>query len=195
MDLVFTGTTQNSMENSQILKNLVEKVQAGQTAAFGEIYNLYFEKVYRFIFYRVSHKELAEDLAEEVFIKIHKKINSVKESQAFEGWMYQIARNTVIDYYRSKKTLVSLDDIENTLEYETNIVDSLNLQSHQKILLKFLNQLPPDQQTVIKLKFLENLDNPEIAAILKKSEGAIRVIQHRALTQLQNLAKGLEKPF
>src|ERR1700722_1235517 len=121
MDLVFTGTTQNSMENSQTLRNLVEKVQAGQSEAFGQIYNLYFEKVYRFIFYRVSHKELAEDLAEEVFLKIQKKINGVKEAQAFEGWMYQIARNTVIDYYRSKKTLVSLDEVENTLEYETNV--------------------------------------------------------------------------
>lgn len=189
---VFTFSYFESPENSHILKGLIEKAKSGQLAAFGEIYNLYFKKVYRFIYYRVGHKELAEDLAEEVFLKVHGKINSIQESGAFEGWLYRIARNLVIDHYRSKKILIALDDIENTLEYETNVVDVLNLEGQQKILLKLLKELPEDQQTIIKLKFLEDLSNTEIADIVGKTEGAIRVIQHRAIAKLQELAKGLE---
>src|SRR5439155_1094079 len=104
-------------------------------------------------------------------------------------WLYQIARNLVIDYYRQKKTVVALEDIENTLEYETNIVDVVNLDQQQKILLTLLKELGSDQQIIIKLKFFEGLENDEIAEMLNKTEGAIRVIQHRAITRLQELLK------
>jgi RNA polymerase sigma-70 factor (ECF subfamily) len=152
------------------------------------------KKIYRFIYFRVSHKEVAEDLAEEVFIKAFAGLSKLQDTRSFEGWLYQIARNQVIDYYRSKKQTVALDEIENTLEYEENIVDVVNLQQQQKIFLKLLRELAPEQQIVIKLKFLEDLENPEIAALLHKSEGAIRVIQHRAITKLKELLSHLTSP-
>ncbi|MFI5205992.1 MAG: RNA polymerase sigma factor, partial [Candidatus Paceibacterales bacterium] len=157
-----------------------------------EIYNLYFQKIYRFIYYRVGHKEMAEDLAEEVFLKAFTKIASVSENSAFLGWLYQIARNQVIDYYREKKLVVALDEIENTLEYETNVIDVVNLQQQQKVLLKLMKELMPEQQIVLKLKFFEDLENSEIAEMLHKNEGTIRVIQHRAIAKLQELIKKLE---
>lgn len=168
---------------------LFARAKKGEETAFGEIYNLFFKKIYRFIFFRVGHKEVAEDLAEEVFLKAFTKIASVNESGAFEGWLYQIARNSVIDYYRQKKLTVALEDIENTLEYETNVVDIVNLEQQQKVFLKLLKELAPEQQVVIKLKFLEDLENSEIAELLHKNEGAIRVIQHRAIIKLQELIK------
>jgi RNA polymerase sigma-70 factor (ECF subfamily) len=168
---------------------LFARAKTGEEAAFGEIYNLFFKKIYRFIFFRVGHKEVAEDLAEEVFLKAFTKIASINESSAFEGWLYQIARNLVIDYYRQKKSTVALEEIENTLEYETNVVDVVNLQKQQKIFLKLLKELGAEQQVVIKLKFFEELENSEIAELLGKNEGAIRVIQHRAIIKLQELIK------
>lgn len=170
---------------------LIAKAKLGDQAAFGELYNLYFKRIYRFIYFRVSHKEVAEDLAEEVFLKAYSKIGLVNQNSSFEGWLYQIARNSVIDYYREKKHIVALEEIENTLEYETNVVDFVNLQEQQKVFLKLLRELTMDQQVILKMKFLENLENDEIAEILGKTEGSIRVIQHRAILKLQELIKKL----
>jgi RNA polymerase sigma-70 factor (ECF subfamily) len=186
---VFSISTGNTGINADVLADLLAKAKGGSEAAFGEIYTLYFKKIYRFIFFRVGNKETAEDLSEEVFLKAYGKISSVSENKAFEGWLYQIARNLVIDYYRQKKVTASLDEIENTLEYETNVIDVVNLEQQQKIMLKLIKELAAEQQVVIKLKFFEDLDNAEIAELLHKSEGAIRVIQHRAITKLQELIK------
>ena len=180
-----------SSHKSDIGKNqfaiLANKAKTGDNGAFGEIYNIFFQKIFRFIFYRVGHKENAEDLTEEVFLKAYGKLESLSDTNSLEPWLYQIARNKVIDYYREKKTLVDLASLENTLEYESNVIDVLNLESQQKIMLRFLKQLPEDQQQVLKMKFLEDLDNEVISETLGKTEGAIRVIQHRALTNLKEL--------
>jgi RNA polymerase sigma-70 factor (ECF subfamily) len=169
------------------------QAQAGKDDALAQLYNHYFERIYRFIFYRVSHKETAEDLTEEVFVKLFRNLKTLEQPAAFEGWLFQIARNQVIDYYRSKKQTVALEEIENTLEYETNIVDIVNLKTEQMVFIKLLKELTPEQQQVIKLKFLEDIDNSVIAKIMKKTEGAIRVIQHRAIAKLKELIEGISK--
>ena len=186
---VFNFSSSNSAENKDFLLLLLARAKQGESEAFGELYNLYFKRIFKFIYYRVGHKELAEDLSEDVFVKAYTRLASVQKDASFEGWLYQIARNTVIDYYRDKKMLVALDEVENTLEYESNILNVLELQEEQKILLRHLKELEPTQQVVIKLKFLEDLENAEIAALLNKTEGAIRVIQHRALNKLKELIK------
>jgi RNA polymerase sigma-70 factor, ECF subfamily len=190
---VFSIDTPNLRDNKDTLTLLLSRAKKGEQAAFGEIYNLYFKKIYRFVFYRVGHKEVAEDLAEEVFLKAFSKLSGISNEASFESWLYQITRNMVIDYYRQKKLTLSLDEIENTLEYETNIIDIVELQGQQKILLKLIKELNAEQQIVLKLKFFEDLNNPEIAELLNKSEGAIRVIQHRAIAKLQELMKN--NPF
>ncbi len=168
------------------------KAQAGSEAALADLYNHYFERIYKFIYYRVSHKETAEDLTEDVFVKLFRNLRNLEQSAAFEGWLFQIARNQVIDYYRSKRAVVPLEEIENTLEYETNIVDLVNLQTQQTVFIKLLKELSPEQQQVIKLKFLEDIDNTAIAQLLNKSEGSIRVIQHRAIAKLKELIDAIE---
>jgi RNA polymerase sigma-70 factor (ECF subfamily) len=170
-----------------VLDELVRKASSGDETAFGQIYDLYFEKVYRFIFFRVNHKESAEDLASETFIRVWDKISEIRGPAAFNGWVYQIARNLVIDHYRARKITVDLEDLENILEYEDNLVDKTNLGFDEKLFLDALRTLSADQQVVIKLKFLEDLSNDEIANILDKPEGTIRVIQHRAITELKKL--------
>ncbi len=169
------------------LSGLIIAARQGEQAAYTELYDLFFEKIYRFIFFRVGHKEVAEDIAEDVFIKAFKSLGSLQQDKLFESWLYQIARNRIIDYYRSKKLVVPLEEVENTLEYETNVVDIVNLESQQKIFIKLLKELTPEQQSVIKMKFLEGLENDEIAAALEKNEGAVRVIQHRAIAKLKLL--------
>ena len=175
--------------NQDAMAALLANAKQGDQAALAEIYDLYFKKLYRFIFFRVGHKEIAEDLTEDLFVKAFTKLSGITDNNSFEGWLYQIARNLVIDYYRQKKLTVSIDEIENTLEYESNIIDVVDLQQQQKILLRHMKDLTAEQQIVIKLKFLEGLDNAEIAQMLHKNEGAIRVIQHRAIAKLTELIK------
>jgi RNA polymerase sigma-70 factor (ECF subfamily) len=184
---VYIFSSSNPSENTEGLPGLLAKAKKGQEAAFGELYNLYFKKIYRFIYFRVSHKEVAEDLAEDVFLKVFSKFASLSSEGSFEGWLYQIARNTVIDYYRDKKNLVNLEEVENTLIYESNIIDLLNLEADQKILLELIKQLATEQQIVLKLRFFEGLQTADISELLHKSEGAVRVIQHRAIAKLQEL--------
>ncbi len=176
-------------EHTNINPNILVLAQTGKQEAQADIYEAYYLRIYRFIFYRVSHKETAEDITEEVFIKAFNSLKKLEKLEAFEGWLFQIARNMVIDYYRKKKQLVPLDSVENTLEYDTNIVEIINLQLEQSILIKLIKELNEEQQSVIKMKFFEELDNSTIATILNKTEGAIRVIQHRAITKLQEIFK------
>jgi RNA polymerase sigma-70 factor (ECF subfamily) len=174
------------------ISGVIEKAKNGDNKAFSDLYNLYFKKIYTFIYYRVSHKETAEDLAEDVFLKAYTKIASVSKNASFEGWLYQIARNLVIDYYRQKKSDIDLKDIENTLEYESNIINEIDLNAQQKVFLTLLKELTPEHQQIIRLKFIEDLDNFAIAQILEKTEGAVRVLQHRALASLKDLVSKLK---
>lgn len=182
-----TNTSNMNSLSARDFSELIALAQAGKQEALADIYEAYFMRVYRFVYYRVSHKETAEDLTEDTFVKAFAGIKTLQTSAAFEGWLFQIARNLVIDYYRKKKQFVPLDTIENTLEYDTNVVDIINLQIEQSILIKLLKELNDEQQSVIKMKFMEDLDNSTIAKLLNKSEGAIRVIQHRAIAKLKEI--------
>jgi RNA polymerase sigma factor (sigma-70 family) len=83
-----------------------------------------------------------------------------------------------------------LEEVENVIQYEQALIDVIELEAQQRIFIELLKELGPEQQAVIKMKFFEHLDNEVIAGMLKKSEGAIRVIQHRALAKLKDLLKG-----
>lgn len=171
----------------QNLTELVQRAARGEEAAFGQIYDLYFDKVYRFVYFRVNHQETAEDLTAETFIRVWNKLRGISDLAAFNGWVYQIARNLVIDYYRTRKSTLDLQELENVLEYEDNVVAMTDLGFEQKRFFEALQKLPSDQRLVVKFKFLDELDNGEIAKILDKSEGAVRVIQHRAIAALREI--------
>jgi RNA polymerase sigma-70 factor (ECF subfamily) len=175
--------------NEEELKHSLQKAQNGDQIAFGLIYDHFAEKLYRFIYFRVGHKEVAEDVLSDTFVKSWQKINQINSPEALSGWLYQIAKHNIIDYYRLKKELVPLGEVEEFLEDEVNPVDSINANMGQKRILDVLKQLSPDQQEVIKYKFFEDMTNEEIAYVMGKTEGAVRVIQHRAILQLKELLK------
>ncbi len=181
--VALTSSAENESKN--LIADLVQKASKGDSVAFGQIYDMYFDKVYRFVYFRVNHREAAEDIVSDTFIRAWDKLSGISSPNAFSGWIFQIARNLVIDYYRSRKENVDLAILENILVYEDNIVDRANLSFQQKALLELVSRLTPQQQQVLKFKFFEDLNNPEIAVILNKTEGAIRVIQHRAIAELK----------
>jgi RNA polymerase sigma-70 factor, ECF subfamily len=171
------------------LKKSLESAQSGKPEAFAILYDFYSEKIYRFIYFRVGHKEIAEDILADTFVKAWQKISQVNSHNAIPSWLYQIAKNNVIDYYRVKKSTVAIEDVANVLEDAATPIDELSLGFDQRRILKTLESLPVEQQQVIQYKFFEDLTNQEIALIMNKTEGAIRVLQHRAITRLRELLK------
>ncbi|HYC79735.1 MAG TPA: RNA polymerase sigma factor [Candidatus Binatia bacterium] len=171
----------------QELNKAFEKAQKLDREAFGLIYDHFSEKLYKFIYFRVGHKELAEDLLSDTFVKAWTKIDSVSSTKAFTSWLYQIAKNNIIDYYRVKKVTVDLEEVVDVLEDAASPIDDANLMIEQQVVLELLEHLPEEQQQIIRYKFFEELENIEIAQIMGKSEGAVRVIQHRAIAKLKEL--------
>ncbi len=167
---------------------LVHKAKKGEARAFGRLYDIYLTPIYRFVFLRVGgQKAEAEDICHQVFLKAWQNIKDYEfQGFPFSSWLYRIAQNTVIDYYRTKKPVLDLEKIPEEIfttmpDTEIKLDQDLELQTVRLAIAK----LEPDQQNVILLKFVNDLTNKEIAVILGKSEGAIRVIQHRALKQLK----------
>ena len=166
---------------------LVKNAQKGEAESFGKLYDIYASPIYRFVYLKTSHKEDAEDLTHQVFLSAWQNIKSFQfQGFPFSSWLYKIASNSVIDYYRTKKYHLNIETIaENQIaeNFETGnaLDDSFDLQT----IKNSLSHLEPVQQNVLIMKFVNDMSNKEIAAALNKNEGAIRVIQHRALKQLK----------
>ncbi len=172
-------------------EELVKKAQDGEADAFGLIYDVYLPKIYRFVFIKVSRKQDAEDLTHQVFLSAWQNIQNFQfQGFPFSSWLYRIARNAVIDHYRTKKPEESIEFIaEEALPELSDFTKKIDLDFEISIVKKAILKLEEDQQNVIIMKFVNELSNKEIAGILEKSEGAVRVIQHRALKQLKEYIK------
>lgn len=163
------------------IAGLVEKAITGNFAAFGELYDIFIDRIYRYVFYQVKDKMTAEDITEEVFLKAWKAIRSCKgREKTFSSWLYRIAHNHMINTLRSMKKFTPLEEVE---IYDPK--QEIGAEIEHQELLKTLDCLPEKQKQIIVLKFIEGLDNREIGKIMGKSEGAIRITQMRALSALR----------
>jgi len=163
---------------------LVELAANGGIEVFGELYAIYLDRIYRYVFYQVKDKMTAEDLVQEIFLKVWESLNSYNQKRAsFSTWLYRIAHNHVIDYFRTRRLHQKIeDDIQDSVTGPEEDVEEMLMQ---KELSETISGLPPQQRQVIILKFIEGLDNREIAQIMRKREGAIRTMQMRALRNLR----------
>ena len=170
----------------------ISQAQKGDKEAFGSLYDHYLPKIYRYVLFKVSRTEEAEDLVHEVFLSAWQNIGGYKERGfPFSSWLYQIARNAVIDFYRTSKKNVQIEMVsEDLLKINPagpEIMD-INLEiGRLKGAIKFLK---PEYQDVLIMRFIEELPHEEVAATLGKSQGAVRIIQHRALKELKSIYYG-----
>ena len=172
--------------NELELNKLLILSQSGDREAFGLLYDEFSQRIYKFIYVRTGHRQTAEDILADTFVKAWIKIKHVSSPRSFSGWLYQVAKNNIIDFYRAKKIILSLDEIAE-LEDTFNLIDRAELNLEQKRVMEAMERLPGEQAAVVKYKFFEELTNEEIAAIMGKTEVAVRVIQHRAITKLKKL--------
>ncbi len=165
------------------LNGLVDDAKKGDEFALGKLCEYFYGKVYRFLFYKVSNIEDAEDLTSEVCLRAVKALKH--QNGSIEAWIFRIASNILTDFYRRRsvrKVVENRNDIDEKMFAKNNGNESLLLQRE---LQQKLAHLTKEQQDVIVLKFIEGYETKEIADILGKPEGAIRALQFRALAALK----------
>jgi len=174
---------------------LVSKAREGDTDAYAKIYDHFFPSVYRYAVLRVS-EGIAEDLVAEIFVKAWEKLYTYKERKnvPFGAWLFRIARNEVIDAYRTTRTWEEIpEDLSDPDEF--NRADTSTKRLYVlKIVRNALNQLPKRYREVLSLSYIAGLSNPEVANTLRISEGSMRILKFRALNKLkENLPPELEE--
>ncbi len=173
-------------------RQLVLQAQAGNSEAFGQLYDAYMERIYRFVYFRVEDQQTAEDITSQVFLKAWSNLDRFSFNRTpYLAWLYTIAHNAVIDHYRTRKVTAALEDVQLSQQDHSEVVESkIDLTAEMKVIKEAMQTLTDDQQKVLTLKFIEGMSNTEIARHLGKREGAIRALQMRGL---QALAKQLEE--
>lgn len=152
---------------------------------FSKFYDKHIDKIYRFIFLKVNSKEVSEDLTSEAFLRFWQQLNSPIEIRNPRAFIYQIARNLIIDHYRQKEPRrVDIEDVD-LVDSGKNPYKEAVLGSETKDIIAALSRIPEDYQDVIIWYYLNDLSVAEIAGIMAKSEGAVRVMIHRALNMLR----------
>lgn len=166
---------------------------------FGKIYDQYIDKIYRFIFLKVNSEEIAQDLCSETFLRgweaFKKANNPHKNNQQIENpsaFLYQIARNLVIDHYRQKgKTQIVSAELTSIIDPRPDLEEKTILRSDLNTIRMALAELKEEYQNVIVWHYLDDLPIRQVAEMLGRTEGAARVLLHRAL---QSLRKKLNQP-
>ncbi|MCD6568491.1 MAG: sigma-70 family RNA polymerase sigma factor [Dehalococcoidia bacterium] len=171
------------------LELLIERAKSDDTDAFGKLYDMYVDRIYRHVYYRVGNAADSEDLTQEVFMKAWQAIGRYRITDTpFLAWLMRISHNLIVDSYRKKKRDESyLDDDSWIIDSAPTPEEAAELGYDRRRLRRAILRLHGDQQQVLIMHFIEGFTYTEIASSLGKKEGAVRVIQHRALTRLRQI--------
>lgn len=155
--------------------------------AFGELYDLHFDRIYAYIYRKTGDRQAAEDLTADTFMKALMHIRGYRYTgQPFAAWLYRIASNVVIDYYRVRRPTAPLEEgLPNTIAGNTPEEAALALDDQQAI-ARAVRSLSPDQQDVVLMRFAGDMKLKDIAAALGKTEGAVKALLFRALGALRS---------
>ncbi|MEJ2305305.1 MAG: RNA polymerase sigma factor [Anaerolineales bacterium] len=172
---------------------LIVLAKDGEADAFGELYERYVQTIFRFVYVRLDDRRDAEDLTEEVFLRVWQSLPNYREQGVpFLAFLFRIARNAVIDFYRSSKSSAHQESIEDNplqdLRSDPGEQAITNLE-HQE-LRRILDTMREDYRMVLVLRFLSELSPEETAQVMGRSTGAVRVLQHRALAALRSILGG-----
>lgn len=174
---------------------LVKAAQEGDMVAFGDLFDRYYDVVFRYVLFRTGDRTLAEDLTQETFVRALRRISSVSyQGRDIGAWFVTIARNLIFDHvkssrYRLEQTTSEIIELSpSTGGPEQEVLDGATNDE----LLRCVRKLNADQQECIQLRFLQGLSVAETAEIMDRNEGAVKALQHRAVRRLaQLLPEGL----
>jgi RNA polymerase sigma-70 factor, ECF subfamily len=169
---------------------LVERAQSGDREALEELYLIHFDRIYSYLHLSVGNRHDAEDLTTQTFLKMLEAIGRFRwQSVPFSAWLFRIAHNLAIDHFRARRRVQAEDEVPEVAGQEESSAEQQAMDSlGQAGMLTLIERLSPEQRQVLTLKFLFGFGNAEVAGILGKTEGAVKSLQHRALTTLQKQA-------
>ena len=154
--------------------------------AYGEIYDRYATRIYRFIFFKVGNQADAEDISSEAFLKAWQYIKEGQSIRNLNAFLYSIARNLVIDHYRFQARKHEFEEgIIMDIPAGVNLADKADIKQDKETILHALKSLKNEYCEVIILRFFDDLSVGEIAQVINKSQNNTRVLVHRALASLK----------
>jgi len=173
-------------------KQLITRTQAGDTQAFNPLVIKYQSRIYTHILGRVKNTETAKDLTQETWLKAFRGIHTFHGNSAFSSWLYRIAENVCIDFFRKQKTehdIAPLHTINERRIIDTYPDPSQNLekQERKRVLRAAIQHLPPMRKKVFLLRYVQELPIKKIAAIINRSEGTVKTHLSKAHHQLRDL--------
>ncbi len=204
------GTSLQPDEGSSLShqRELVQLASSGDQRAIGSLYDIYVVPLYRFCLSKLSNETDAEDLTEEIFLKAitsidkftwrdtkRKRDDEAAEFNPFRAWLFRIARNQIISTYRKKDTRNRVDvHYKDEPVWIADQAPGPEEITERKFLLEqaatAIEQLPESQRDVIQLRFMGDMNVNEVAALLGKEPGNVRVLQHKALKNLRTILAG-----
>ncbi len=178
-------------------RDLIHQIQRGEVDAFGQLYERYGRDVFRFICAHLGNTQDAEDLTEEVFVRVWRALPRYHEKGVpFRAYLLRVSRNALIDFYRRSRRQgrpVSYEEYQHIPEQQTDLTETLAVRSNRRELVRALAQLREDYREVLALRFLQDLSPQETAHVMQRSAGAVRVLQHRALQALREVLEKQSK--
>ena len=167
--------------------NLVQRARQGDQEAFAQLYEAHFDKIFRYVVLKIRNQAEAEDMTQQVFVKAYESIDSYQsQGVPFTAWLFRIAHNQMVDYVRkqSRKPTVPLDE-SLPIADETDLEHDVETKIEMEKVVLATKQLTKAQREVISLRFAGGLSITEAAKTMRKSEGAIKALQHSAILSLR----------
>lgn len=186
MTKTYNLSSSGSLGTAKKEMKLIRFSQHGDRDAFACLYATYLDRIHRYVYFRVADADVAEDITSLVFLRVWENLATFQNGRfPFAAWLYRIAHNAVIDHYRSRKHVISLEEANPVeLNYADEVDEKLDLKICSKELREALQELTGTQQEVLILRFIFGWTTLEIARRLDKHEGAVRALQMRGLKRL-----------
>jgi RNA polymerase sigma-70 factor, ECF subfamily len=185
----------NSTETAPDVRDLVDRGKRGEREALEELYLLHFDRIYSYLHMSVGNRHDAEDLTTQTFLRMLESIQRFEwKAVPFSAWLFRIAHNLAMDFFRAGRRVQPEEKVpeppgSEEASAEFHALHSLGRASMQELIAR----LSPEQRQVLTLKFAFNFANADVAAILGKSEGAVKSLQHRALASLEKQVSPLAR--
>jgi RNA polymerase sigma-70 factor (ECF subfamily) len=172
--------------------DLVQRARQGEQEAFAQLYESHFDKIFRYVVVKIRNQAEAEDMTQQVFIKAYESIGSYQsQGVPFTAWLFRIAHNQMVDYVRkqSKKQTVPLDE-SLQIKDDSDVEHEVEVKIEMEKVVLATAKLTKAQREVISLRFAGGLSITEAAKTMRKSEGAIKALQHSAILALRKTLVG-----
>jgi len=181
-------TFSSNKANSETNELWIIQASREDPRAFGELYLLYVERVFRYLYSRVGSAPDAEDLTSQTFLVALESLSRLRQDGQFAPWLFTIARSKAMDSFRRKKNTASIDDVDDVedIPVENDPLSGVIQSDQAAALAKLIHALPEDERELLRLRFLAEMSFPEIAHLLQRNEAAVKKSIYRLLARLHS---------